>query len=237
MGGVRYSVVVPAFNEVENLGPLVDELVGVLGGDDYEVVLVDDNSSDGTADLCDRLSRDNPRVVSVRRVGGDHGMGRALIEGSGKARGGYVVWVMGDRSDSLETLPGIIRKLDEGYDMVIASRYMAGGSRGNLSLDKALCGSAYTLLARLVFGVPVHDITNAFRGFRRRMLADVGLESADFAISPEFAIKAHLRGFRLGEVPTFYRDRGAGRTKFNMFRMAVRYLGLFRLRLGFRGGV
>ena len=231
MGGVRYSVVVPAHDELENLGRLVDELVRVLEGD-YEVILVDDNSSDGTSELCDRLCELDSRVKSVHRRGGGGGMGYALMEGSEIAVGEYVVWVMGDRSDRLETVKDILGKLDEGYDVVLASRYMPGGSRGNLGLGKALCGSAYTFLARLVFGLHVHDITNAFRGFRRSVLREAGVKSGDFTISPEFAIKAHLRGFRLGEVPTRYSDRRAGRTKFRMLSAGVGYLSLLRLRFG-----
>jgi glycosyltransferase involved in cell wall biosynthesis len=230
MSAVKYSVVVPAHNERDNIRPLVEELTSLLSSSDYEIILVDDNSSDGTGELCDILSEGNSRLSVVHRGVGERGMGYALVEGSGAARGEYVVWVMGDRSDKLETISDIVGKLDEGYDLVVASRYMRGGSRGGLSAHKAFYGSTYTSLARVVFGVPIHDITNAFRGFRREILDDLGLESADFAISPEFAIKAHLGGFRLGEVPTHYHDRRAGQTKFNMMKMGVRYVSLFRLR-------
>jgi dolichol-phosphate mannosyltransferase len=138
---------------------------------------------------------------------------------------------MGDRSDKLETIKGMLGKLDEGFDLVMASRYMSGGSRGELEVDKAMYGSMYTSLTRMVFGIPVHDITNAFRGFRKSVLDKVKLESGDFAISPEFAIKAQLAGFRLGEVPTTYFNRRAGQTNFKILKMGLRYLSLFRYRL------
>ncbi|MFH0863357.1 MAG: glycosyltransferase [Candidatus Altiarchaeota archaeon] len=234
MDPLKLSVVVPAYNEEDNLHPLVNDILEALGDGPSEIILVDDNSSDGTADLCDNLAASNPRISCIHRRKGDNGMGYALIEGSRAAKGEYVVWVMADRSDNLVSIREIVKKLDEGFDMVVASRYMSGGSRGELGIDKAMYGSTYTKLARLIFGLPIHDATNAYRGFRRKILEKAKIESGDFAISPEFAIKAHLAGFRLSEVPTTYFDRRAGQPKFNMLRMGLRYVSLFRLRLGYR---
>ena len=231
MDSVKYSVVVPAYNEEDNIRPLTEDLLRVLDGCDFEIILVDDGSNDGTPALCDELSAKDKRVRCVHRRKGNNGMGFALIEGSRSALGEYVFWVMGDRSDRLESIKEIIQKLDEGYDMVVASRYMRGGSRGELGADKAMYGSTYTTLARLVFGIPVHDITNAYRGFRRELVEKVRVESGDFAISPEFAIKTHLSGYKLGEVPTTYFNRRTGQTKFRIVQMGIRYLSLFKLRL------
>ncbi|MBD3387524.1 MAG: glycosyltransferase [Candidatus Altiarchaeales archaeon] len=231
MDSVECSIIVPANNEEENLEPLTDELAKVLGGIDYEIILVDDHSSDGTGELCDGLAGKNGRITSIHRSRGDNGMGNALKEGYAAARGRYVIWFMGDRSDEPDMIPEILRELESGYDMVIASRYMEGGSRGDLKLEKAIYGSTYTKLARAIFGIPVHDITNAFRGFKREILDDVELESEDFAISPEFAIKAHMKGLKLGEVPTTYHNRRAGKAKFSTLKMSLRFLSLFKLRL------
>jgi glycosyltransferase involved in cell wall biosynthesis len=230
MASCKYSLVVPAHNEEDNIGPLVDDIFGALGTDDIEIILVDDNSSDKTPELCDSLSAKNPRITSIHRKRGNNGMGYALIEGTGKARGDYVFWLMADRSDELSSVKKMIGMLDGGYDMVIASRYMRGGSRGDLDLHKAMYGLTYTTLTRLIFGIRLHDITNAFRGFRREILSDIKLRSGDFAISPEFAIKAHMKNRRLAEIPTTYHNRKAGRPKFQLLRMGVRYVGLFRLR-------
>jgi dolichol-phosphate mannosyltransferase len=228
--GMKYSIIIPAYNEEQNLKPLVRELYSTLEGDDFEVILVDDNSSDGSACICDELARDCSRTSVVHRRLGRNGMGYALSEGSDKAKGQYTVWVMGDRSDDLKAIKRIISKLEGGYDLVFASRYMEGGSVGELEMDKAIYGSTYTLIARLVFGIPVHDITNAFRGFRSKVFQDARPQAGDFAISPEFAIRAQMRGFKLGEVPTTYFNRRAGQTKFRLFRMGLRYLSLLSLR-------
>ena len=231
---MKVTVVVPAHNEAGNIGPLAEGILDMFRAKalDAELVIVDDNSSDDTPGLCDSLAHRHSNVKVVHRIG-DPGMGFALKSGTAKASGEFVVWVMGDRSDNLDTIPKMIRKLESGFDMVFGSRYIPGGSSGDLGGFKALSSSGYTRVARFVFGFDAHDITNAFRAFRKTVFEAVSLESGDFAISPEFAIKAHLAGYRLGEVPTTYHNRVAGRTKFRMLQMGIRYLGLLRYRLPF----
>ncbi|MGB2706205.1 MAG: hypothetical protein WBC74_05075, partial [Candidatus Omnitrophota bacterium] len=95
---------------------------------------------------------------------------------------------------------------------------------------KAFLSSRFTVFARIFFGVGVHDVTNAFRAFTREVAERIKLESTDFAISPELAIKAHLLGYRLAEIPCSYASRVADKTKFKMFKMVMRYLTLFRYR-------
>ncbi|MBU0762960.1 MAG: glycosyltransferase [Candidatus Altiarchaeota archaeon] len=226
---MKYSIVIPAYNEDGNIEELVNDIKKSCCGE-HEIILVDDNSSDNTPEICDILSK-HKNISCIHRKKGDNGMGYALIDGTRWAKGDYIVWVMGDRSDKTDTIDEIVKKLDEGYDMVIGSRYMNGADSGDLARDKAIYSSGYTLLARLIFGIPVHDITNAFRGFRKKVFQDITLESGDFAISPEFAIKAQLRGYKLGEVPTTYTNRKAGKPKFSLIKMSIRYISLFRYRL------
>ena len=228
---MRVSVIIPAHNEEANLRPLAEALLGLAERRrlDIEIILVDDNSTDTTPKIADSLAKKHHNIVALHRRK-EPGMGNALKEGTRKAKGKYIVWLMGDRADNLETIPIMLRKLDTGYDMVFGSRYIAGGSSGDLNQLKALSSSGYSRLARLVFGFKVHDITNAFRAFRKVVFDKIKLEAGDFAISPEFAIKAHLNGYRLGEVPTTYHNRVFGKTKFRMLKMGLRYLSLLRHR-------
>ncbi len=232
---MKISVIVPAHNEKENLPPLINDLIALRDREqwDCELVIVDDNSSDNTGKIADEFSRKFENIRVIHREGGDNGMGFALREGTKKAKGDIIIWVMGDKSDDLSTIHRIINKLDSGFDMVLGSRYMEGGSRGDLSMEKAFLSSGYTLISRLIFGIPVHDITNAFRGFKKEIFSNIKLESGDFSISPEFSIKAHLKGYMLGEVPITYFNRRVGKTKFSMVKMAPRYVGLFKYRFGF----
>ena len=105
---------------------------------------------------------------------------------------------------------------------------MEGGSRGNLEFSKALMSSGYTFISRMIFGIKAHDITNAFRAFRKDIFNKINIDSGDFAISPEFSLKTHLKGYSICEVPTTYYNREAGKSNFSMLKMGRRYVGLFR---------
>ncbi|MBN2517864.1 MAG: glycosyltransferase [Candidatus Altiarchaeota archaeon] len=230
MDETRFSVVIPAHNEQDNIAPLLEDLLKLRKKieNPFEIVVVNDNSSDKTGGIAEEYSKKYKNIKVVHRSKGNNGMGFALVDGTKKATHDITLWVMGDRSDSLETIPKIVGRIGEGYNLVTGSRYITGGSRGDLDLFKSFLSMGYSLLARAVFGVPTHDITNAFRGFRREVFDSVRLESGDFAISPEFAIKAHIKGYKLGEVPTGYSNRRAGQAKFDLLRMGIRYFQLFK---------
>ncbi len=227
---MKTSIVIPAFNEESNLEPLVKDIQAMTKKHKlaHEIILVNDNSTDSTPKLINKLAK-SKNIHAVHRKG-NNGMGNTLIEGTQKAKGDIIVWVMADRSDNLETIPKMVKKIGQGYDIVFGSRYIPGGSSGDLDKFKALSSSGYTRLARIVFGLKVNDITNAFRAFRKEVFNKIKLESGDFAISPEFAIKAHLKKYKLGEVPTTYANRVAGKTKFKMFKMGLKYLSLLKLK-------
>lgn len=230
----KISIIIPAHNEKDNLRPLMDSVEKLRKKQkwDCEIVIVNDNSSDNTGEIAAELSKKFKKIQVINRKG-NRGMGNALKEGTKKAKGNIIVWIMGDRSDELSIIPKMVRMIEQGNDVVFGSRYVSGGSSGDLDKFKAFSSSGYTTLARIVFGIKVHDITNAFRAFRKEIFGELKIESGDFAISPEFAIKAHLKGYKLAEVPTTYSDRKAGHTKFKMFKMGARYLSLFKYRFSY----
>lgn len=230
---MKISFIIPFHNEEKNCLPMVERVVKFAQQNkfSFEVIPVDDRSSDTTKNILIKLAQKHPVVKPIYRKNDreDKGntMGKALIEGTKAARSPVIIWTMGDLADDTKTYLEIIKKIDDGYDLVFGSRYMPGGSRGNLDMLKAFLSSWGTQLARFLFGVPVHDITNAFRGFRKEIFGKINLDSAGFAISPEFAIKAHLAGYRLGEVPTVYRNRIEGVSSFKLFKMIRSYLSLY----------
>lgn len=223
------SIVIPAHNEEENLPILLDNLIKlktVIGNP--EIIVVNDNSNDETCLIANSYSKKYKNIKVIHRGKGINGMGAALKEGTKAAKGDYVIWLMGDNSDDLKTIPKFIDKLKKNADIVFGSRYMKGGSSGDLGAFKALLSSGYTFICNLIFGIKVHDITNAFRAFKRETFNNIKLESNDFAISPEFAIKAHLKNYKLIEVPTSYTTRKVGQPKFKLIKMGVSYCKLFR---------
>src|SRR3989344_7843797 len=229
---MKISFVIPFHNEKDNTAPMLDRVISFGKNQkwNFEVVPVNDRSTDTTSRILNHYAKKYSQVKPVHRHGGaDLGntIGAALKEGTQATTGDIIIWTMGDMSDDTQTYKDIVDKIQDGYDMVFGSRYMPGGSRGNLDAFKAFLSSNGTLLARILFGVPVHDITNAFRGFRKQVFAGLKLHCTSFDISPEFAIRAHLAGFRLGEVPTVYTNRDKGVSKFKLWRMTKAYLKVY----------
>jgi len=230
---MNVSFIIPFHNEERNCRPAIDRIVKFANTNrlKYEIIPVDDRSTDNTPLILEEIASKNRHVKPVYRRddGSEKGntMGKALIAGSNRAKGEYVIWTMGDLADSVVTYRDIINKLDQGFDLVFGSRYMPGGSRGNLDPLKASLSSTGTLLARILFAIPVHDITNAFRGFRRKILDRINLRESGFSILPEFAILAHLKGYKLGEVPTTYTNRVEGVSNFKLYKMTQSYLFLY----------
>lgn len=231
---MKVSFVIPFHNEEKNCRPMVERVVNYGKKIDikFEIIPVDDRSNDTTTSILKDLGVKYNGIVKplFRKKDKDqkgNTMGKALVDGTLAASGSIIIWTMGDLADDTKTYGDIIKKLEQGDDLVFGSRYMPGGSRGNLDPLKAFLSSWGTLLARLLFGIPVHDITNAFRGFKRDLFQQISLNSSGFSISPEFAIKAHLAGFKLGEVPTVYTNRTAGISSFKLYRMTKSYLKLY----------
>jgi len=226
------SIVIPVYNEERNVDALMTDLRAWAEAQtiDLEAIAVDDGSNDRSAALLQRRAEAWPalRVLAHER---NHGMGATLQDGTRAARGKYIVWMMADRSDRFDDIRNMLTMLEQGYDLVIASRAMRGGDYGELGRGKSFFSHAYSWTARLLFGMAAHDITNAFRGMKATLPAALDLRSRDFAISPEMAIKAHRAGARIAEIPTVYRYRQEGRSNFRLLRMGWRYAQLFWLRL------
>lgn len=230
---MKKSFVIPFHNEEKNVGPMLDQVIKYARGQkwDFEIIPVNDGSSDGTAKIITSYASKYKFISPLTLTSGNNKsgntMGKALLTGSKKAKGEIIIWTMGDRADDPQTYGKIVKKIEEGYDLVFGSRYMLGGTWGSLDPTKAFLSSRGTILAKLIFGIQVHDITNAFRGFRRELLNKIKLDSEGFAISPEFAIKAHLAGYKLGEVPTVYYDRVEGVSNFKLWKMSLEYLFIY----------
>jgi len=224
---MKVSIIVPAYNEEDNLPVLIKKLDELnLKLKNIEIILVDDNSTDSTPKVCDLLAKKYQNIRVLHRKN-KRGMGNALKDGTKIASGEIIVWVMADLSDDISVIPLFIEKIEHGADMVFGSRYMRGGSAGDLSRLKKFVSSGFTFLSRLFIGVKVHDITNAFRAFKKEIFNEVEPRSSDFAISPEFALKVHLAGYKLDEVPTVYTSRKKGKATFSLLKMSFRYASVF----------
>jgi dolichol-phosphate mannosyltransferase len=217
------SIIIPVRNEADNIRSMIDDLSGALPNP-AEILIVYDDESDTTLPVAKSLAlRPGIECRAVRNSLGP-GPANALRAGFAAARGEAVIVMMADRSDDLRALAPMAEKFDQGYDLVCGSRYMIGGEqvggpwlKGKLS---RMAGVSLNLL-----GLPTHDATNSFKLYRTARLRDLQLESAGgFEINLEIVAKAWRGGWRIGEVPSRWVDRVAGKSNFKLLRWLPRYL-------------
>jgi dolichol-phosphate mannosyltransferase len=213
---VRATVCLPTYNERENLEPMVRALGGVLGPDG-RVLVIDDNSPDGTGQLADRLARELPWVEVLHRTRKE-GLGPAYLAGFRHALRTDAELVLEMDCDFSHD-PAAVPRLIEGArdaDLVLGSRYVPGGSVGNWGRGRRLVSAGGSLYARLLLGVPIRDLTGGFKCYRREVLERIDLDairSRGYAFQIETTYRALRAGFRVVEVPIAFVDRAVGGSK------------------------
>ena len=213
---MRTLVVIPTYNEADNIDEVISRLRAAVP--DAEVLVVDDNSPDGTADLVETLAERDDRVHVLRRPG-KAGLGSAYRAGfAWGADGGFEVMVEmdADLSHDPAALPTLLQGVDEGADLAIGSRYVPGGSTPDWPLLRRLISRAGNIYARLMLGIPVRDATAGFRAFRADALRRLPYQKArasGYGFQVEMAWRAHQSGLAITEVPISFRDRTRGKSK------------------------
>ncbi len=219
MKRLRVSIVVPAHNEEASIVSIIHAVERIRPD---EVVAVDDCSMDRTGERLARLRKRYRNLRVVTRTG-ERGFEKALKAGLVAARMEVVVPVMGDLCDRLTDVPEMVRKVEEGYDVVAGSRHIPGGGIKNSEGIKATFSWWVGRLAHWFGGLPMHDVTNAFKAYRRSAIRGIPLTAKSFDISMELTVKAYGRGARLAEVPTVWTGRKKGKSKFRVLRYAPGY--------------
>ncbi|MDO5296018.1 MAG: polyprenol monophosphomannose synthase [bacterium] len=220
------SLVVPTYNERENLPLLLDKIFAALHKYNIsgEVVVVDDNSPDGTADLAEELGKTYP--VRVVRREGKLGLSSAVIAGWNAALGELVGVIDADLSHDPNILPDMVYSITHGgADVALGSRYIPGGGVSNWPWYRRITSLVAVLMGRLI--APVNDVTSGYMVFRREIIRDVELDPIGFKINLEVLIKAHYK--TVTEVPFIFVDRYAGKSKFNGGEIKAYLIHLSRL--------
>ena len=208
-------MIIPTYNEAENLRAIVAATLAAVGT--AHVLIVDDNSPDGTGRIADALAADDPRVHVLHRAG-KQGLGTAYVQGFAYAlEGGYscAFEMDADFSHDPKYLPRMLAEL-ETCDVVIGSRYVPGGATPDWTMTRRIISNCGNVFARSVLGLPLQDCTAGFKGYRPEVLtvcdfAAVHLEGYAFQI--ETVYQAYRRGFRLREIPVVFVDRHLGHSK------------------------
>lgn len=225
--------IVPTYNECENIERLVAQIRSLPG--DIHVLIVDDHSPDGTGPIVDRLAATDPGVQVIHRPD-KLGLGTAYKTGfaHGLAHGyDYLCTMDADFSHSPESLPALLGKASQGYDLVIGSRYVPGGSVVGCTWWRRFVSYAANWLAHTVLGIDARDCTAGFRCYRRTVLETIPLDaifSSGYSFLIEMAFYCQQAGFRVGEVPITFVNRTEGTSKISRSEIYRAMYTLLRLR-------
>jgi glycosyltransferase involved in cell wall biosynthesis len=218
----KISIVIPAHNEEENIVEAIRKVEDLMRFE-HELVVVNDHSIDNTRQLVDGLKSNylNLRLIdNINRKG----FANALKAGFQAAQGEAVVPLMADLCDELDTIVLMRAKINDGFDLVCASRYIKGGARLGGSKLKGFFSCFVGRSLKILLGLPTSDIANAFKMYRKNVLDGINIESSGFEISMEIPLKAYFKGFKITEVPTVWKERTRGKSSFRMLKLLPNYL-------------
>jgi dolichol-phosphate mannosyltransferase len=218
------SVVVPVYNEGENVAPTLKGIVEKTHVRPLEVLVVHDFDEDTTVPVVKRMQAEMPELRLHRNTLG-RGVLNAMKSGLRAAKAPYVLITMGDGSDDASDIDAMYGLAHAGADVVAGSRYMRGGRQLGGPLLKRTLSRTAGLSLHWVGGVPTHDATSNFRLYSKRLLNQVVIESqGGFELGLELTVKAYRLGLSVTEVPTTWRDRTAGQSRFKLWQWLPRYL-------------
>jgi dolichol-phosphate mannosyltransferase len=228
-------VVIPTYNEAANLPPLVEQIMGLP--QPIDVLVVDDNSPDGTGTVADELAKKYDGRIFVMHRPGKQGLGRAYIAGFKWALERpyeYICEMDADHSHNPAQLPELVAAAAQ-YDLVLGSRYVGGVRVLDWDMKRLLISTFGNWYARAVTGFRFSDLTGGFRCYRRRVLETIDLDainSVGYAFQIEMAWWAVKHGFRVGEAPITFYGRDHGETKFSRAIVWEAVWAVWRMRLG-----
>jgi len=227
-------VVLPTYDEAENLEPISAAILAALPG--ATLLVVDDNSPDGTGAIADRLAAAEPRI-RVHHRAAKAGLGPAYLAGFRLALDGgaaVVVQMDADWSHDPAALPALVAAVEAGgADLVLGSRYTRGGRVEDWGLVRRLVSRGGSLFSRVVLGLPAHDLTGGFKAWRATMLGAIdfaGVGAGGYVFQIEMTYRAHRLGARIREIPITFRDRRVGQSKMSRRIVAEALVVVLRLR-------
>lgn len=211
----KACVIIPTYNEKENIERIA---TAVIEQDErLSVLVVDDNSPDGTGQIADRLAGENPRVMVLHRQA-KNGLGQAYIAGfkyTLEKGFDYIFEMDADFSHDPKYLPDFLKTI-ENYDLVLGSRYIPGGGVVNWPADRIMISKIGNIYARIITGMPIADATGGFKCFRREVLEAIDFDevrSNGYSFQIEMSFRAYKKGFSIKEIPITFKDREDGTSK------------------------
>ncbi len=226
----RFSIIVPTYNERGNIEILYNSISKNLNGHDFEILIVDDNSPDGTSDIVADIQRKDPRVRLIKREK-KNGLASAIMEGVKNANGEYVVMMDADLSHDPKDLVRMMDAINGGLDIVVGSRYMDGGRIIGWPLKRHIVSSGALILAKVLFNLPVKDTLSGFAIYKKKVLEQLNgkLSLLGYKLLLEVLVKTP-EDVEVKEVPITFTNRLNGDSKLG-FDQIYHYLKLcYRLK-------
>lgn len=231
---MKIVAVIPTYNEYDNIARLIGEVLAQ--SPDLQVLIVDDNSPDGTGELVESLARKNSRIHILRRPG-KMGLGSAYCDGFRAAidyGADYIVEMDADFSHDPATIPRFLEMMSD-YDLVIGSRYLNGISVVNWPLRRLMLSYFANVYTRIITGLRIADCTSGFKCFRRQVIESIDLSrirSDGYSFQIEMNFRCVEMGFRVGEIPIIFIDRHSGSSKMSKRIVREAVLMVWKLKLG-----
>ncbi|MEP0824688.1 MAG: glycosyltransferase family 2 protein [Nitrososphaera sp.] len=229
-GNVPLSIVLPTYNESQNITRMLDSIAEALPVDAHaEIIVVDDNSPDGTGDIASRHKVSNKKLsIQVIKRPCKLGLSSAILAGVQSAAGQIVVVMDGDFSHPPHTIPKMVEELkDSKYDIVVASRYIKGGSVIGWPFKRRLMSKGATKIAQVGLGIQVNDPMSGFFAFKRGIIEGIKFDAIGYKMLLEILVKA--KGARIKEVPYTFTNRRAGASKLDSSVMIDYFRAVWRL--------
>lgn len=221
---MKLSIVIPVYNEGAHIHKVIDGIEKVIHFP-HETLLVYDSSSDSTINPARKLQT---KIKSIKLVRNMYGKGalNAIKTGLNIANGEAVIVTMADCSDDPQTINAMISKFNRGYDIVCGSRYMPGGKKIGGPFIKTFLSWFAGVSGKYILGLPTFDLTNSFKLYRKSLLNKITIESqGGFELGMEIIVKGYfLYNAKVSEVPTIWRDRTAGTSRFKLTAWLPRYI-------------
>lgn len=229
-------VIIPTYNEIENIGNIVTKVLSYP--DNFDVLVIDDNSPDGTADAVKLLQKDYPDRLFLEERTGKLGLGTAYIHGfkwALKRDYGFVIEMDADFSHNPDDLTRLYHNSkDHGYDLSIGSRYISGVNVVNWPMGRVLMSYFASVYVRWITGMKLKDATAGFVCYRRRVLEAINLDNIEFkgyAFQIEMKFKSYVKGFKISELPIIFINRRLGTSKMDSSIFGEAVLGVLKLKL------
>lgn len=223
MSAKKLDIIIPAYHEEENIDKVI-RLIRKHVKTPHLISVIIQDRKDPTIKVVNRL-KIKKQDLRILYTSDGLGLLKALRKGFDSSTHEIITIIMADQADDPRDIDKMVKKINSGYDLICGSRYMQGGSHTGGPLLKGLLSRLGCLSLNLMSGIPTHDATNAFKCFRRSIIKDIKIESKEgFELPLELCVKAFKKGYKISEVPTAWKDRESGYSKFKLWKNLKLYL-------------